>query len=117
MDVYEYETRLTDALERFDDVSYEIEWLEKLMQGEQCDPLHLYSADDRDVYYQSKNSLTRLQKEYDELVLFVEATENIPASVFELLATQQELLIHEIEKTNELLHSLKRKYSKKGEFI
>lgn len=55
--------------------------------------------------------LARCQQEYDELVMFVDSTENIPKSVFTLLAKQQETLSNEMLKLNELLHSIKRKYS------
>lgn len=55
--------------------------------------------------------LARFQQEYDELVMFVDSTENIPKSVFTLLAKQQETLSNEMLKLNELLHSIKRKYS------
>ena len=107
---YKYKERLSIATTKFYTISDEIEYLEKWLQGELQDPLHLYSEKDRVSYKQLTDFLTKYQQEYDELVNFVESTENIPTSVFALLAKQQITLLDEIMKSNELLQRIKNRY-------
>ena len=62
---YEYETRLETALAKFDDLSNEIEWLEKLSKGEQCEPLHLYSKNSVNMNNAVRNALKQINSSLD----------------------------------------------------
>lgn len=108
---YRYEERLSNATAKFYKISDEIECLEKWLQGELRDPLHLYSEEDRESYKQITANLTKYQQEFEELTNFLESIEHIPTSVFTLLAKQQETLSKEITKSNELLQRIKNRYS------